>query len=110
MIYSAQDARKVPYNTAFNVPLLESIARGHIFDRTFASPTEDLEKVRKDNRKCSELLDTWLSQFPRDYDNPNLQLYHDGEGLTKNFLNKPRTGEMPKGDFTRHPDLHPTAY
>ena len=110
MVYSAEEATKVPYNTAFNIPLLESIASGHIFDRTFAPPTEDLEQVRKDNRTCLELLAMWVSQFPEGYDNPNLQLHHSGEGLTRDFLNRPRTGEMPKGEFTRHPDLHPTAY
>ena len=70
--------------------------------RLFASLTEDLEQVRKDNCKCLELLATWLSQFPENYDNPNLQLHHNGEGLTKEFLNKPRSGAMPQGgDATR---------
>ena len=47
MVYSAEDAKKVSYNTAFNVPLLESIASGH----TCAPPTEDLEQVQSVPRR-----------------------------------------------------------
>ena len=72
MTYSAEEGRKVPYNNAFNVPVLESIASGHIFDRTFAPPTENLEQVRKDNQKCLDLLAQWVSQFPEGYDSPKI--------------------------------------
>ena len=93
-----------------NVPLLESIASGHFFDRTFAPVNEDIHKVRKDNERCKELLDQWKSQFPANYKNVNMKIFRKGEGLTQEFLRKPRTGELGPGCFSRHPNLHPTAY
>ena len=109
-VYSAEDGAMVPSVTTFNVPLLESIASGHIFDRTFASTTESIEKVRKDNDRCKELLTKWLSQFPKGFSNPNMKISRDGEGLTSEFLGKPRTGALGPGTFARHPSLHPTSY
>ena len=109
-VYSAEDAGMIPSVTTFNVPLLESIASGHIFDRTFASPFEDIESVRKDNNRCMELLKEWLNQFSKGFSNSNLKVRCNGEGLTSEFLSKPRTGELGPGKFTRHPDLHPTSY
>ena len=96
--------------STFNVPLLESIASGHFFDRTFAPVNEDIHKVHKDNERCLELLDQWKSQFPANYQNVNLKVFRKGEGLTQDFLRKPRTGKLGPGCFSRHPDLHQTAY
>ena len=100
----------MPWVSTFNIPLLESIASGHFFDRTFTPVNEDLERVRRDNARCIELLNQWKSQFPTNYSNPNLKLFRKGEGLSQEFLKKPRTGELGPGCFARHPDLHPTAY
>ena len=109
-IYSKDVGDRVPWVSTFNVPLLESIASGHFFDRTFAPVSEDIHKVRKDNERCKELLDQWKSQFPAGYDNVNMKIFRKGEGLTQEFLRKPRTGQLNPGCFNRHPDLHPTAY
>ena len=99
-----------PWVSTFNIPLLESIASGHIFDRTFAPVNEDLERVRRDNKQCLSLLDQWKSKFPANYKNVNLKLFKKGEGLTQEFLKKPRTAVMGPGRVDKHPDLHPTAY
>ena len=109
-IYSKDKGTLVPWVSTFNIPLLESIASGHFFDRTFTPVNEDLERVRRDNARCIELLSQWKSQVPTNYNNPNLKLFRKGEGLTQEFLKKPRTGELGPGCFARHPDLHPTAY
>ena len=99
-----------PWVSTFNIPLLESIASGHFFDRTFAPVNEDIENVRRDNNRCLKLLDQWKSKFPANYKNANLKIFKKGEGLTQEFLNKPRTAVLGPGRFERHPDLHPTAY
>ena len=99
----------VPWVSTFNLPLLESIASGHFFDRTFAPVNEDIHKVHKDNARCMELLDQWKSQFPANYKNVNLKIFRKGEGLTQEFLRKPRTGELGPGCFSRHPDLTPNG-
>ena len=109
-VYSKETGNKEPWVSTFNIPLLESIASGHFFDRTFTPVNEDLERVRRDNARCIELLNQWKSQFPANYSNPNLKIFRKGEGLTQEFLKKPRTGELGPGCFARHPDLHPTAY
>ena len=109
-IYSKEKGTQVPWVSTFNIPLLESIASGHFFDRTFTPVNEDLERVRRDNARCIELPNQWKSQFPTNYNNANLKLFGKGEGLTQEFLKKPRTGELGPGCFARHPDLHPTAY
>ena len=109
-VYSKEDGKKVPWVSTFNVPLLESIASGHFFDQTFAPVNEDIHRVHKDNEKCKELLDQWKSLFPSNYQNDNLKIFKKGEGLTQEFLKKPRTGELGPGCFSRHPDLHPTSY
>ena len=109
-VYSSEQGEMVPSVTTFNVPLLESIASGHIFDRTFASPSENIEKMRKDNDRCMELLTNWLNQFPKGFSNPNLKISRNGEGLTGEFLSKPRKGVLGPGTFARHPDLHSTSY
>ena len=100
----------VPWVSTFNIPLLESIASGHFFDRTFAPVNEDIESVRRDNKQCLKLLEQWKSKFPSNYKNVNLKIFKKGEGLTQEFLNKPRTAVLGPGRFERHPDLHPTAY
>ena len=109
-IYHHDKGEKGPWVSTFNIPLLESIASGHFFDRTLAAPDEDFQKVREDNRRCMELLAQWKSEFPMTYRNENLKIFKKGEGLTQEFLKKPRTGEMKPGCPTHHPDLHPTAY
>ena len=109
-IYSKEVGGLVPWVATFNIPLLESIASGHFFDRTFTPMNEDLERVRRDNARCLELLSQWTSQFPDDYSNVNMQILRKGEGLTQEFQKKPRTGNLGAGCFARHPDLHPTAY
>ena len=109
-IYSKDAGAMVPWVSTFNVPLLESIASGHFFDRTFAPVNEDIHKVQQDNKRCLELLNQWKSQFPANYNNANLKVFRKGDGLTQEFLRKPRTGELGPGCFSRHPDLHPTAY
>ena len=105
-----ETGQKVPWVSTFNIPLLESIASGHFFDRTFAPVNEDIESVRRDNKRCLQLLDQWKSKFPANYKNANLKIFKKGEGLTQEFLNKPRTAVLGPGRFERHPDLHPTAY
>ena len=40
-IYSKDAGAMVPWVSTFNVPLLESIASGHFFDRTFAPINEE---------------------------------------------------------------------
>ena len=100
----------VPSVTTFNVPLLESITSGHILDRAFATPNEVLDKVRKDNDQCMDLLQRWLNKFPQGFSNSNLKISRCGEGLTKEFLSKPRKGVLGPGTFARHPNLHPTSY
>ena len=100
----------VPWVSTFNIPLLESIASGHFFDRSFAPLNEDVENVRRDNNRCIKLLDQWKSKFPASYKNTNLKILKKGEGLTQEFLNRPRTAVLGPGRFERHPDLHPTAY
>ena len=102
--------KKVPWVATFNIPLLESIASGHFFDRSFAPANEDVENVRRDNKRCLQLLDQWKSKFPANYKNANVKLVKKGEGLTQDFLNRPRTAVLGPGRFERHPDLHPTAY
>ena len=81
---------------------------------TFPNPNVEmaihLERVRRDNARCIELLNQWKSQFPTNYNNVYLKLFRKGEGLTQEFLKKPRTRELGPGCFDRHPDLHPTAY
>ena len=109
-VYSKEKGTLVPWVSTFNIPLLESIASGHFFDRTFTPVNEDLERVRRDNARCVELLNQWKSQFPANFSNPNMKIFGKGEGLTQEFLKKPRTGELGPGCFARHPDLHPTAY
>ena len=91
-IYSKVQAKRVPWVSTFNLPLLQSIASGHFFDRTFAPLNEDIDKVRRDNERCMELLNQWKSQFPADYQNANMQIYKKGEGLIPEFLKKPRSG------------------
>ena len=100
----------VPWVSTFNIPLLESIASGHFFDRSLAPVNEDIENVRRDNKRCLELLNQWKSKFPANYKNANLKMFKKGEGLTQEFLNRPRTAVLGPGRFERHPDLHPTAY
>ena len=100
----------VPWVSTFNIPLLESIASGHFFDRSFAPVNEDVENVRRDNKRCMQLLDQWKSKFPANYKNTNLKIFRKGEGLTREFLDKPTTAVLGPGRFERHPDLHPTAY
>ena len=39
-IYSKEKATQVPWVSTFNIPLLESIASGHFFDRTFTPVNE----------------------------------------------------------------------
>ena len=68
-IYSKDVGDNVPWVSTFNVPLLESIASGHFFDRTFAPVDEDIHKVREDNERCKELLDQWKSLFSANYKN-----------------------------------------
>ena len=105
------DASKwVRWVSTFNIPLLESIASGHFFDRSFAPVGEDIDNVRRDNKRCMQLLDQWKSKFPANYNNPNLKIFKKGEGLTREFLNQPTTAILGPGRFERHPDLHPTAY
>ena len=101
---------KGPWVSTFNIPLLESIASGHFFDRTFAPVTEDIEKVRHDNKRCLQLLEAWKSKFPPNYKNPNLKIFKKGEGLTQEFLSQPTKAILSPGRFERHPDLHPTGY
>ena len=60
--------------------------------------------------RCLKLLDEWKSKFPANYKNPNLKIFKKGEGLTQEFLNRPRTAVLGPGRFERHPDLHPTGY
>ena len=110
LAYSKEQEKMVPSVTTFNVPLLESIASGHIFDRTFASPNEVLEQLRKDNDRCMDLLQRWLNKFPQGFSNSNLKISRNGEGLTKEFLSKPRKGVLGPGTFARHSNLHPTSY
>ena len=100
----------VPWVSTFNIPLLESIASGHFFDRSFAPVNEDIASVRRDDKRCLELLNQWKSKFPANYKNANLKMFKKGEGLTQEFLNRPRTAVLGPGRFERHPDLHPTAY
>ena len=52
-----------PWVSTFNIPLLESIAHGHFFDRSFAPVNEDIENVRHDNNRCIKLLDEWKSKI-----------------------------------------------
>ena len=74
MRYIQEDAGGlIPWVSTFNIPLLESIASGHFFDRTFTPVNEDLERVRRDNARCLELLNQWKSQFPANYSNPNMK-------------------------------------
>ena len=102
--------KRGPWVSTFNIPLLESIASGHFFDRTFAPVTEDIEKVRRDNKRCLQLLEAWKSKFPPNYKNPNLKIFKKGEGLTQEFLSQPTKAILSPGRFERHPDLHPTGY
>ena len=102
--------KKGPWVSTFNIPLLESIASGHFFDRTFTPVTEDIEKVRHDNKRCLQLLEAWKSKFPPNYKNPNMKIFKNGEGLTKEFLSQPTKAILSPGKFERHPDLHPTGY
>ena len=99
-----------PWVSTFNIPLLESIASGHFFDRSFAPVNENIVNVRSDNDRCVKLLDEWKSKFPANYKNTNLKIFKKGEGLTQEFLNRPRIAVLGPGRFERHPDLHPTAY
>ena len=99
-----------PWVSTFNIPLLESIASGHFFDRTFTPVTEDIEKVRHDNKRCLQLLEAWKSKFPPNYKNPNMKIFKNGEGLTQEFLSQPTKAILSPGKFERHPDLHPTGY
>ena len=101
-----ETGKKVPWVSTFNIPLLESIASGHFFDRTFAPANEDLERVRRDNKQCLHLLDQWKSKFPVNYKNANLKIFNKGEGLTQEFLKRPRTAVLGPGRCDRH---HPTA-
>ena len=39
-----------------------------------------------------------------------MKIFKKGEGLTQEFLNRPRTAVLGPGRFERHSDLHPTAY
>ena len=48
--------------TKFNVPLLRSIATGHIFDRTFASPNEDYEPQVRESKECVQYLEEGLKK------------------------------------------------
>ena len=102
--------KKGPWVSTFNIPLLESIASGHFFDRSFAPVNEDIRQVRRDNERCLQLLEEWKSKFPANYKNANLKIFKKGEGLTQEFLNTPRTAVLGPGRFERHPDLHPTGY
>ena len=71
---------------------------------------EDIQQVRRDNERCLQLLKEWKSKFPANYKNANLKIVKNGEGLTQEFLNTPRTAVLGPGRFERHPDLHPTGY
>ena len=102
--------KKEPWVATFNIPLLESIASGHFFDRSFAPVREDLAQVRRDNEQCLKLLEEWKSKFPANYKNNNLKMFKKGEGLTQEFLSVPRTAVLGPGRFERHPELHPTRY
>ena len=99
-----------PWVSTFNIPLLESVASGHFFDRSFAPVNEDIQQVRRDNERCLQLLKEWKSKFPANYKNANLKIFKNGEGLTQEFLNTSRTAVLGPGRFERHPDLHPTGY
>ena len=66
--------------------------------------------MRADNERCMELLNQWKSLFPTGYKSVNMKIFKKGEGLTSEFLKKPRSGELPPGCPGIHPDLHPTAY
>ena len=88
----------------------KALASGHIFDRTFAPQTEEITQVRNDNDRCMELLQKWLNKFPSGFKSQRLKISQNGEGLTEEFLRKPRKGVLEPGTFARHPNLHPTSY
>ena len=69
-----------------------------------------LKMCVRDNKRCMQLLDQWKSKFPANYRNVNMKIFSKGEGLTREFLDKPTTAILGPGRFERHPDLHPTAY
>ena len=98
-----------PWVATFNIPLLESIASGHFFDRSFAPVREDIKQVRRDNERCLKLLEEWKSKFPVNYKNNNLKILKKGEGLTQEFLIVPRTAVLGPGRFERHPRPPPNA-
>ena len=108
--WSQDTGKKEPWVATFNIPLLESIASGHFFDRSFAPVREDLAQVRRDNGRCLKLLEEWKLKFPANYKNNNLRIFKKGEGLTQEFLSVPRTAVLGPGRFERHPELHPTRY
>ena len=72
--------------------------------------TEDIDNVRRDNKRCLQLLEAWKSKFPPNYKNANLKIFKKGDGLTQEFLSQPTNAILGPGRFERHPDLHPTGY
>ena len=98
----------VHYPTKFNVPLLRCIATGMIFDQTFAPPDEDYQVQLKDSQECDKYLDRWLGTLKKDYDNPNLQVSRQGDGLQNPCKSCPPNYVMDAPNKTLHPNLHPT--
>ena len=62
-IWNHESGEWWPWVSTFNIPLLESIASGHFFDRSFAPVDEDIDNVRRDNKRCMQLLDQWKVEF-----------------------------------------------
>ena len=90
-----------------NIPLLQLIANGQIFNPNFLHPMDDLKEANAEGPQCQALLDKWIKVNTKITPWGGLTIVNDNRSFPSRSFSFSPTEKLGKVRNYSHPRLHP---